>query len=162
MIRRATRPMTLTDKGAGMIRGHPMQFETPVTGTRFEIPDEWWSFADMDSFTLQGGRFYPYHQIMGAPGGDVEVVRLAEVEPPLRNEGVPPFKKYKLLQVLFAFQSPEGALPPVEVFLASSGRYRFKVRNGYHRYYASVAVGFAQLPIVVCQPPYDFGYGETP
>jgi hypothetical protein len=32
-------------------------------------------------------------------------------------------------------------------------RYRVKVRNGYHRYYASVAVGFTKLPVVVRAPP---------
>jgi len=31
-------------------------------------------------------------------------------------------------------------------------RYRVKVRNGYHRYYTSVAVGFTKLPVVVRAP----------
>jgi hypothetical protein len=137
-----------------------MQFETPITGIRFEIPDDWWSFAEMDTFVLRGGGFYPYQQCASA--AEIDVVPLTDVEPPLRDSGVPPFKKYKLVPVLFALLSPEGTLPPVEGFMASSGRHRFRVRNGYHRYYASVAVGFSKLPIVVCQPPYDFGPGQTP
>ena len=137
-----------------------MQFKTPITGTRFEIPDDWWSFAGMDAFTQRGGGFYPYQQCAGTV--DIEVVPLTDVEPPLRDPGISPFKKCKLVPVLFALLSPEGILPPVEVFLAPSGAYRFKVRNGYHRYYASVAVGFTKLPIVVCPPPFDFGTWQTP
>jgi hypothetical protein len=33
----------------------------------------------------------------------------------MRNSGVLPFKKYKMVPILFAFCSPECALPPIEV-----------------------------------------------
>jgi hypothetical protein len=32
-----------------------MRFETRG-GLSFEIPDEWWQFAEMDTFTLRGGQ----------------------------------------------------------------------------------------------------------
>jgi hypothetical protein len=125
-----------------------MRFENSVAGVPFEIPDDWWSFAEMDSFSPRGGGFYPYRQ--SEVTGDIHVVPLADIEPPMRNSGVPPFKKYKMLPVLLAFLSPECALPPVEVQRsAPSERYRFKVHNGYHRYYASAAVGYTRLPIVI-------------
>jgi hypothetical protein len=102
----------------------------------------------MDSFSPSGGGFYPYRQ--SEITGDIYVVPLSDIEPPMRNSGVPPFKKYKMLPVLFAFLSPECALPPVEVqCLAPSETYRFKVHNGYHRYYASAAVGYTSLRIVI-------------
>jgi hypothetical protein len=125
------------------------RFPIPQLTTQFEIPDEWWAFAEMNTFTPGGGGYYPPPWT-----SDFEVAPITDIEPPMRDNSVPPFKKYKLVPVLFAFQSPECALPPVEVFLASEGRYRFKVRNGYHRYYASIAAGFTKLPIVVC-PPQD-------
>jgi hypothetical protein len=86
-----------------------MHFETSVTGARFDIPDEWWSFAEMDTFK-RVSEYYPPPR-----DKDFELVPLSDVEPPMRNLGVPPFKKYKLLPVLFTFWSPECALPPVEV-----------------------------------------------
>jgi hypothetical protein len=117
-------------------------FRIPLTTTEFEIPDEWWAFAEMNKFTLDGVRHYP-----ASRGSDWKPVSIDEVEPPKRNGGIEPFKKYKLMPVLFAFQSPECELPPVEVCEASEGPYRFKVRNGYHRYYASLAVGYRKLPV---------------
>ena len=127
-----------------------MWFETPEADVRFEIPDDWWHFAEMDRFFPNGGGFYPYTLTCVH---EIEVVPLSDIEPPIRASGVPPFKKYKLVPVLFAFSSPECALPPVEVSVpASSERYHFKVLNGYHRYYASVAAGYTKLPVVVRQP----------
>jgi hypothetical protein len=49
--------------------------------------------------------------------------------------------------------APESPLPPVEVLLkANPGQFRFTVHNGYHRYYASIAVGYQDLPVVVAKP----------
>ena len=122
-----------------------MQFETP-NGTPFEISDDWWLFADMDSFNRNGGNYYPYPPECK----DVRAEPLVDIEPPTRAPGVLWFKKYKLVPILLAFSSPECALPPVEVSsVALTGNYRFKVHNGFHRYYASVAAGYTSLPVVV-------------
>lgn len=124
-----------------------MQFTTP-DGTAFEIPDDWWRFADMDGFAARAsGRFYPY-----APAANVEVVPIEEVLPPRRDPGIALFKKYKLMPVLFAFQSPNCALPAVEVWRQKTGPTRFKVKNGVHRYYGSIAAGYRHLPVVVGEP----------
>jgi len=123
-----------------------MRFETPAPGIAFDIPDEWWRFADMAGFRPSSD-FYPPNE------SPFEALALAEVQPPARFEGVPLFKKYKLVPVLFAFQSPECALPLVQVIeLPEPGRYRFAVHNGFHRFYASVAVGFSHLPAKVFKP----------
>jgi hypothetical protein len=60
----------------------------------------------------------------------------ADMEPP-RNPGVPMLKKFKMMLFLSAFQSSECALPPVEVFHANAGPYRFTVHHGFHRFYGS-------------------------
>jgi hypothetical protein len=123
-----------------------MRFETPAGQVAFEIADDWWFYAEMDNFSAKRGRYYAYPP--HAQG--VDVVPLSDVEPPMRNSGVPPFKKYKMVPILFALSSPECALPPVEVgALAVRAAHRFKVHNGYHRYYASVAVGYPLLPVVI-------------
>ena len=85
-----------------------MQFETPgPKPVSFVIPDDWWAFADMAAFYRRSD-FYP-------AAGDLERVEIKSVEPPQRGEGVELFRKYKLMPVLFAFQSPECVLPPIWV-----------------------------------------------
>lgn len=127
-----------------------MRFRTPRGDSAFEIPDDWWRFAEMDGFSPAPGGFYPYRA--KAEDG-VEVVALTEIEPPQRDHGIGLFKKYKLLPLLFAFSSPECRLPPVEVHASdSAGPYRLKVHNGFHRYYASVAAGYTKLPTVLVEP----------
>ena len=34
-----------------------MRFETPTEQVAFEIPDEWWQFAEMDAFSSKGAGF---------------------------------------------------------------------------------------------------------
>ena len=123
-----------------------MKFETPAPGIAFEIPDEWWAFAEMAGFTPTS-EFYP------PDSSPFDVLALTDIEPPARVAGVPLFKKFKLVPLLFAFQSPECALPLVQVIeLPEPGRYRYAVHNGFHRYYASVAAGFTHLPARVFPP----------
>ena len=122
-----------------------MRFGTPAPGIAFEIPDEWWNFADMADFTPRS-EFYPPDM------SPFEKLPLAEIEPPSRS-GLPLFKKYKLVPVLFAFQSPECSLPLVQVIaLPEPGRYRYAVHNGFHRFYGSVAAGFTHIPARVFPP----------
>src|SRR5678815_5723634 len=85
-----------------------MWFPIPGQTDQFDIPDEWWAFTEMASLAPRGGGYYP-----PPPSADFQIVSIGEVEPPKRNGGVPPFKKYKMVPVLFAFRSPEGTLPPV-------------------------------------------------
>jgi hypothetical protein len=63
-----------------------MQFKTPA-GLLFDIPNEWWACADMDKFATNGNQFYPC--ALGSL--NIQIVPLAEIEPPTRSAGVPPF-----------------------------------------------------------------------
>jgi hypothetical protein len=108
-----------------------------------EIPRDWWIFCEMDDFKPLS----PYYPYAIPRDQTVEVVPLVELEPPQRSAGAPAFRKYKLVPILLAFRSPECRLPPVQVEAANSGPYRFKLVNGFHRFYASVAVGYSHLPV---------------
>jgi len=122
-----------------------MIFTTPLGDLKFEIPDEWWLFVFDEpsvAMSLKGRPFYPYPW----QEEDVEVVDIRSVEPPTRAPGQLNFKKYKLVPTLFAFTSPECSLPAIEVSPAS-GRYAYQVMNGFHRFYASVAVGYTGIPV---------------
>lgn len=108
----------------------------------YTIPDDWFAFCGMPNWT-RGTDYYPYQSSRA-----VEIVSLSDIEPPRRDAGVIPFKKYKMCPVLFAFQSPECALPPVVVeFLSASQAFRYRIVNGFHRFYASVHVGYTHIPV---------------
>ena len=56
--------------------------------------------------------------------------------------------------LLFAFQSPECALPPVLVEpLPISVAFHYRLVNGFHRFYASVHVGYTHIPVEEWIPP---------
>jgi len=125
-----------------------MKFTTQTKGKGFEIPDDWWEFSEMNEFELNGGGFYPYSLSVQ----DVKIINIDVIEPPARNKNIISFKKYKLIPVLLGFKSPECALPPVEAqILNTSNTYKYKIINGYHRFYASVAVGYKKLPIIIVE-----------
>ncbi len=126
-----------------------MLFQLPTQNRSFEIPDDWWHFAEMERFAVSPGGYYPY---ANCADEDIVIVSLDEVEPPLRNLGITLLKKAKLMPVLFAFNSPECALPPIEVHTNAPGPYKFTVHNGFHRFYGSVAAGYTHLPVVVRVP----------
>jgi hypothetical protein len=78
---------------------------------------------------------------------DTEIVPIEQVEPPQRDAGILPFKIRRLVPVLFGMQSPDGVIPPIEVVQQDTAAYSYQVRNGYHRYYAAIALGFPKIPV---------------
>ena len=88
-----------------------MNFKTPNNDVTFEIPDDWWHFAEMKNFSPNQSGFYLYRNERDS----ITVVPILQVEPPKRNEGVPLLFKHNLLPILFGFTNPECTLPPVEV-----------------------------------------------
>lgn len=120
-----------------------MEFAVPGSDVCFTIPDDWWHFCEMPNFRPRL-QFYPYTRSCS----EAIVVPITQIEPPVRDAGTPPFRKYKLVPVLLAFRSPECALPPVPVEQLDAGSYRYRPINGYHRFYASVAAGYSMLPVI--------------
>jgi|SRR6185437_7482243 len=121
-----------------------MVFFVPRSATQFCIPDDWWTLCDCDMFQRKTD-FYVYPRELDL---HTDIVAIEEVEPPNRDAGTEPFKKHRLVPVLLGLQSQEGVVPPVEVLAQDGGRYRYRVRNGFHRFYASVALGFPKLPVI--------------
>lgn len=121
-----------------------MQFHTACGSFTFEITTEWWDFCEVDKFDARS-RYYPYRDGAGA----VEVVDLRQIQPPSRAEGTPMFRKYKLVPILLGFTSPECEIAPVEVIRLTDAEYNYELKNGFHRYYASVAVGYDCIPALI-------------
>ena len=82
------------------------------------------------------------------PTERLHIIPVLEIDPPLRSVGVPLFPR---AAPIFAALRDGVALPPLEVELLPSARgpYRYRVRDGFHRYYLVCALGFALLPAIV-------------
>ena len=111
---------------------------------QYEIPDEWWQFCDLDTWHPQSD-FYPS---LDLNDDAVQVVSLSDIQPLARDLGqVSPFRKYKLVPVLLRFQSPECLLPAIDlVRIYGAAPYIYRLKNGFHRYAASLMVGYKSIP----------------
>ena len=123
------------------------RFPFPLLPAEFEIPDEWLGEAGMKGFTPLGRGY--------RSAAAAVLVPLREIEPPFRSREHPKdwrgFDRARLIDVLRGIVAaaeippvPLFALPPLEFWQPSPFRYR--VKNGVHRFYGSVAAGFECLP----------------
>ena len=122
-----------------------MLFSTPSGERSFEIPDEWWIFAELDQRLASGRRSYAYRNDLHG----ISLVSIADILPPTRGKTPALLSKHRLVPILLAFANPEVVLPPVRTDVMSAGPYRLSVVDGVHRYYASVAAGFSLIPVMI-------------
>jgi hypothetical protein len=126
-----------------------MRFAYPRFPAEFEIPDEWWVAAGMDGFNRLSECFR-------STDGAV-LVSLTDVEPPSRLQecrlDFRGFDKERLVSILRGIATgaeiapvPLRELPRDEFFRIP---YDYQLLDGYHRFHASVAVGFKFLPALV-------------
>jgi len=126
-----------------------MRFPYPRFPAEFEIPDEWWNEAGMAEFN----RNSPAYRSKEAAG----LIRLSDIEPPFRFRAhelsFRGFNRERLIAVLRGIATGDDIPPvPLKTILTDDELlgppFRYRVRDGYHRYYASVAVGFEFLPYI--------------
>ena len=114
-----------------------MHYPMPNYPCEFEIPDAWLNEAGMDGFTRSAPAYRSTTAAVPVP--------LREIEPPYRT----PEKDWaastraRLISVLKGIVTgaemepvPLLKLPPGDF---PAARYRYRVRNGFHRFYASIA-----------------------
>ncbi|WP_028229668.1 hypothetical protein [Paraburkholderia ferrariae] len=126
-----------------------MRFRFPLLPAEFEIPDAWWADAGMAAFR-PGASSY-----RSTP--DALLVPLQAIEPPFRNPEVirdwRGFDRARMISVLSGMAT--GAeMPPVPVVALPTTDYpaapfAYRVCDGFHRFYASVAAAFEMLPVVI-------------
>ena len=123
-----------------------MRFPMPNFPCEFEILDEWWIEAGMPSFT----RHRPAYR-----STTTNIVGLDDIEPIFRRLCTPRdwhgFRRDGLVSILRGFVA-DDEIPPIELLILpvlhdlSGDPFKFRVVNGYHRFYASIAAGFAFVP----------------
>jgi hypothetical protein len=115
------------------------------TGETFEVPDAWMREVGQD---LVRRTDFAYRHGSSSLGFDVRVVHLSQVRPPVREAGVVALDPERARSILRGFAAGD-AVEPVEVVDLTDGAFRYRVRNGFHRYHLSIAWGFSHLPVAL-------------
>lgn len=124
-----------------------MRYQTPNFPCDFEIPDDWLAACGITSFTHKGHAY--------CSRAEAVLVGLGEVTPPPRLRSSAKdwrgFERTRLLNVLKAIVAGEIIDPVPLIRLPEPDPsvqlpYRYVVRDGFHRFYASIIAGFSHLP----------------
>jgi hypothetical protein len=112
----------------------------------YRIPADWLIFCEIATWQRRSD-LYPWSPSVT----NVERVAIVDIEPPRRDAGMAKaFRKNKLVPVLLAFTSDECALPPIALEQLPPGSpFKYRVTNGFHRFYASRHVGYTSIPAVI-------------
>jgi hypothetical protein len=111
-----------------------------------EIPPEWIEAVGVVAFqpTAQSYRCDVPHTLMA----------LTDIDLPRRNEGVTldanGFGRARMVRILEGIRDDE-ALPPIYVEPADPGQRRYRLRAGFHRFYASLSCGFSHIPVDIVE-----------
>lgn len=108
----------------------------------FEIPDEWWEASEMSTYTPTRSHYLSVSAHA--------VVSIEEIEPPLRNGGKVWFRDRDTVVQLLKGMRDCDKLPPIQVWSKEKKCSTLHVvRDGFHRFYLSIAIGYSEIPIEV-------------
>jgi hypothetical protein len=117
-----------------------MQARYAMTNAR-QVPVEWIAQSGLTDFT-------PTRSAFKCDDPHV-LIALADIEPPKRNAGIAldanGFGRERMMKILEGIRNG-ASIPPIYVEESGSGQRPYRVRNGVHRYWASVTVGFTHVP----------------
>jgi hypothetical protein len=105
------------------------------------VPDEWLAEAGWKDFK-------PSHCSFRCESPHI-LIALADTEPPMRAPGVTldanGFCRDRMMKILVGIRQGDS-LPPISVEQGDPGQRPYRLRHGFHRYYASAAAGFSHVP----------------
>ena len=117
--------------------------QKPFRDYDFEIADTWLEEAGVIDFgnTRTDAGF--------TSDESATIVAMSDIDTPKRNPGIELFKHDRLVRILQGINHGDK-IPPVEICHADEGsEYTYVLKNGFHRFYASVALGFEVIPAVI-------------
>jgi hypothetical protein len=125
-------------------------FQLPK-GSGFAIPDDWWEEAGTVSF-VPNSQAYPTKPFDERPDWPIILVPPRDLEPPRRDPGFElDFGGFNRARMIGVLREIASGLPmcAIEVEEHPLGSPAFRLRHGFHRYYASIAVGFERIPVAI-------------
>jgi hypothetical protein len=121
----------------------------------FELSDGWWAEAGMQGFVPLALAYRA--DPLAFPGRSVYEVRIDAVAPVRRQLSHGVFNddawtglgaKDRVMKILRGFLT-NAAIPPVEILsLPPGGQHEYRLIQGAHRFYLSIAAGFTHVPAV--------------
>ncbi|TSA06065.1 MAG: hypothetical protein D4R79_20205 [Comamonadaceae bacterium] len=106
--------------------------------------------ADVFSHIRNGRIGVEYISYEFSVSSDVLLVPISEVIRPNRNEGRIWFRSKENMEDLLQSMIARDCIPPINVFSKNKGNFDcYIVRDGFHRYYASLALGYKFIPIEI-------------
>ena len=115
----------------------------------FEIPDAWLARAGLNTSLLVDDHF--------ASAEAETVIEIRQVSSPVRTPGERWFHEDRMVRILGGIVSRQS-MPPINVDEPPQGPHPYRVRDGLHRYYASLAAGFSGIPVRIL-PYFDINAG---
>ena len=114
------------------------------------IPAKWLAEACVQDFrpapTQLGFRCDEQHKL----------IALSDIEAPLRISGYSldanGFRHDRMVSVLTGIRD-NVSLPAIRIEMADPGQRQYRVREGAHRYHASLALGFSHIPAEIVEHP---------
>lgn len=103
----------------------------------FSIPGEWLQRSGAEGFRPQEAHF--------TSAAAAEICDITSIKSPRRAEGVRWFDETRMVSVLSGIVTG-ASMPPINVHRRPGGQV-FELRDGFHRYYASIALGLAEVPV---------------
>lgn len=126
-----------------------MRFWLPNREWHFDIPTPWWLASGISSNPPQG-RHYIVRPYVGSRSVQrPALVPLDQIAPPKRNVRIDfgGMGRDRMISVLTAIAFNQH-LPRIVLRWSESG-YRFALYDGFHRYHASIAAGFTDVPALI-------------
>lgn len=120
----------------------------------FEVDDEWWTAAGMQNWKPSSSSYL--FEVSAFP--EVREVLIADIAPVRRTLSHGVFNhdaesglsaRDRVMRILKGFRE-DAALPPVVIEKADHGEtHPYRLTQGAHRFYLSIAAGFTHIPAVV-------------
>jgi hypothetical protein len=124
-----------------------MRFILPGLTAEFEIPNDWWLESGMSDFQQRRVAYK-------SPG--TREIKITTIEPPVRltnsQNDFSGFDRKRLVRILKGFVA-DDEIDPVSLLVLpfasetiQQSPFQYRVLDGMHRFYASIAAGFDYIP----------------
>lgn len=130
-----------------------MRFAMPIYPCEFELPDEW--LAEAGWLDDTGCKIFQPGTTAYCSTSDATPIELSLIEPLGRHHGYEKdfqgFDRERMVRILAGFvagdliEAPEAIELPEREFCR--GLFRYRICNGVHRYFASIAAGYSMIPL---------------
>jgi hypothetical protein len=126
-------------------------------GYVFTVPDEWWLACNMPSFVARAAayragvaenRHWRDRQVRTVPLIELAPVWREKTSHGAFNNLPNKSAEQRVCEIFRGFQAGD-AIPPVEILPSDAGAAQpFRLNNGCHRFYCSIAAGFTHIPTI--------------